>query len=164
MNRVRKAVVCSMLMACGVVLPVLFHSIPNSGRVLLPMHIPVYLCGLFCGPQYGLICGVFTPVLSMLLTSMPPAAVLGPMMIELGIYGLVSGFMMKRSHNVLLSLVSAMLAGRAAFGLMNALVFHPGQYSFGIWISAAFVTAAPGIVIQLILIPIVMKLLKHCNI
>lgn len=38
-----------------------FHVIPNGGSVFLPMHIPVLICGLFCGAPYGLACGIITP-------------------------------------------------------------------------------------------------------
>ena len=159
--------VTALLMACGVVLPMMLHSIPNAGRILLPMHIPVLLCGLYCGGLYGLICGVFTPLLSFMMTSMPGPGYLLPMMVELAVYGLVSGIMMDRVHSVkgtkkvLLCLVIAMLAGRIVYGLMNALVLRAGQYSIAMWVSASFVTAAPGIAAQLILIPLIMKLLKR---
>ena len=167
MNQVKRMMVTALLMACGVVLPMMLHSIPNAGRILLPMHIPVLLCGLYCGGLYGLICGVFTPLLSFMMTSMPGPGYLLPMMVELAVYGLVSGIMMDRVHSVkgtkkvLLCLVIAMLAGRIVYGLMNALVLRAGQYSIAMWVSASFVTAAPGIAAQLILIPLIMKLLKR---
>ncbi len=72
----RQLVMAALCAALGVVLPVALHSIPNAGSILLPMHIPVLLCGLVCGPVYGLGCGVLTPLLSSLITGMPPAAVL----------------------------------------------------------------------------------------
>ena len=167
MNQVKRMMFTALLMACGVVMPMMLHSIPNAGRILLPMHIPVLLCGLYCGGLYGLICGVFTPLLSFMMTSMPGPGYLLPMMVELAVYGLVSGIMMDRVHSVkgtkkvLLCLVIAMLAGRIVYGLMNALVLRAGQYSIAMWVSASFVTAAPGIAAQLILIPLIMKLLKR---
>ena len=166
MSQVKKMMVTALLMACGVVLPMMLHSIPNAGRVLLPMHIPVLLCGLTCGGLYGLVCGLFTPLLSFIMTSMPAAGYLPAMMVELAVYGLVSGVLMdkvqsvKGTKKVLVCLVMAMLAGRIVYGLMNALVLRAGQYSMTMWISASFITAAPGIVIQLILIPLIMKLLR----
>ena len=89
----RKLVMAAMCAALGVVLPQAFHMVPNAGSVLLPMHIPVLLCGLACGWPYGLACGILAPLLSSLLTGMPPAAYLPSMLCELAAYGLVSGLM-----------------------------------------------------------------------
>lgn len=62
----RKLVMAAMCAALGVVLPQAFHMVPNAGSVLLPMHIPVLLCGLACGWPYGLACGILAPLLSSL--------------------------------------------------------------------------------------------------
>lgn len=47
-NSVRRLVASALCMALGITLPQAFHMIPNAGSVLLPMHIPVLLCGLLC--------------------------------------------------------------------------------------------------------------------
>ncbi len=53
----------AMFMAIGIVLPFFTGQIPQIGKMLLPMHIPVLLCGLICGWQYGLIVGFVMPFL-----------------------------------------------------------------------------------------------------
>jgi len=73
-TKIFRLIITSLCIAIGVVLPVAFHSIPNAGSIFLPMHIPVLLCGLICGPFYGLACGILAPLLSCLLTGMPPVA------------------------------------------------------------------------------------------
>ena len=87
----RKLVSCALCIALGVLLPMAFHVIPNAGSVFLPMHIPVLICGLFCGWPYGLACGILTPFISSVTTGMPPAMMLPQMMVELAVYGLVAG-------------------------------------------------------------------------
>lgn len=165
----RKMVMAAMCVALGVVLPMAFHSIPNAGSVLLPMHIPVLLCGLACGWPYGLACGILAPLLSSLLTGMPPMAYLPAMLCELAAYGLVSGLMaafirMKNSAAATYTqLVVSMLAGRVVYGLMNALIFRAGAYSFQVFFTAAFVTALPGIVLQLLLLPPILVLLRKAQ-
>ena len=77
-----------MCLALGVILPQAFHMIPNAGNIFLPMHIPVLICGFICGPFYGLTVGIITPCLSHIIFSMPPAMMLGQMIVELGVYGL----------------------------------------------------------------------------
>ena len=81
---VKKLVFTAVCAALCLVLPMAFHSIPNAGQVILPMHIPVLLCGLVCGWQYGLLCGILGPLVSSVLTAMPPAAILPGMMVECG--------------------------------------------------------------------------------
>ena len=96
--RTKKLVLAALFLAIGVVLPTATHSIPNAGSVLLPMHIPVLLCGLTCSWQYGLLCGLLSPALSSLITGMPPAAVLPAMVCELAAYGLLSGLSARLVH------------------------------------------------------------------
>ena len=84
MSPVKKIVLTALFTALCVVLPMAFHSIPNAGSIFLPMHIPVLLCGLVCGWAYGGLCGLVGPLLSSVMTSMPPAAVLPGMMVEIG--------------------------------------------------------------------------------
>ncbi len=162
----KKLIVTALCMALGVVLPMAFHAVPNAGSVLLPMHIPVLLCGLSTGPVYGLLCGIFTPILSSLLTGMPKVPYLFTMMFELAVYGLMAGVLIhfikenKPVVNLYLSLAGAMLAGRVIYGIVNALIFQAGSYSFQLWLTASFVTAFPGIVLQLLLLPAVVRALQ----
>lgn len=168
-KQTKRLVSAAMCVALGVVLPLAFHSIPNAGSIFLPMHIPILLCGLLCGWQYGLACGILAPVLSSLITGMPPAAYLPSMLCELAAYGFMSGLLIqyiktgRRFADLYLSLIAAMLVGRVLFGILNALIFQAGNYSFSLFVAAAFVTALPGIVIQLILIPSVVRLLEKAN-
>ena len=166
MFSVKKIVTASLLIALGIVLPMAFHSIPNAGRIFLPMHIPVLLCGLTCGLPYGLAVGVMTPILSHLLTGMPPTVMLPSMVCELAAYGAVSALLMYyvKVKNIYLkiyiSLIGTMVFGRVFYGILNALIFSAGEYSMQIWLTAAFVTALPGVAIQLILIPAVIIALQ----
>ncbi|MBQ9158465.1 MAG: ECF transporter S component [Erysipelotrichaceae bacterium] len=167
MNNTKKLVLTALFAAIGVVLPQAFHMIPNAGSVILPMHIPVLIAGFLVGPVYGLACGIITPLLSHLFFSMPPAPVLPGMLCELAVYGLMSGLLNKaiKMENQLAKayvvLIGAMLCGRITYGILNALIFRAGSYSMQAWLSAAFVTAIPGIIIQLLLIPILVIRLRR---
>jgi niacin transporter len=169
MSKTKKIIYTALCMALGVVLPIAVHSVPNAGSVLLPMHIPVLLCGLICGWPFGLLCGAVTPVLSSLITGMPPMAYVPSMAIELAVYGFVSGLLIniiktkKQTANIYITLIIAMIAGRLAYGTVNALIFRVGNYSMQIWITSAFITSLPGIIIQLVLIPIIILALQKAN-
>lgn len=169
MNKTKQLVLTALFVAIGVALPQAFHAIPNAGSIFLPMHIPVLISGYALGPLFGLICGILTPLLSHLIFQMPPAPVLPGMLCELAVYGLITGLLNKviKIENRLLRnyvvLIGAMLCGRITYGILNSLVFRAGQYSMQAWISAAFVTAIPGIIIQLVLIPILVDRLQKAN-
>ncbi len=156
---IRSIVPPGLFVALGVTLPLVFHGIPNAGATFLPMHLPVFLCGLLCSWGSGLLCGFLTPLLSFLLTGMPPTALLPGMLCELMIYGAMSGFLRQKTRtrnkmlNLYIALFGAMLAGRAVVCLFNLLLFMPGQYSLSTWVTSAFVTAVPGITIQLLFVP-----------
>lgn len=160
MTTVKKSMITAVCIALCVVLPMALHAIPNAGTLISPMHLPVLLAGLLCGWPFGLLCGIAGPVLSSLITGMPPAAYLPGMVVELAVYGLAAGLLMRliRTGRLLadlyISLTAAMLAGRIAAGLARALIFAAGSYSFSAWATGYFISSLPGILIQLILLPI----------
>lgn len=165
---VKRTILAAMFVALCVVLPIAFHGIPDAGSVFLPMHIPVLICGMVCGWPYGFLCGLLGPLLSSLITSMPPAAYLPPMMVECAVYGAVTGLVLKYVHtgklrlDLYISLITAMLAGRVVAGIAKALIFAPGM-TLDVWIAGSFVTALPGIVIQLVAVPLLVAVLMKAR-
>lgn len=155
--------------AIGLILPKFIHIIPisNPGSILLPMHIPVLLCGFISGLPYGIICGVTLPLLSFLVTGMPPVFPVGiAMAFELATYGALTAiFYQMMKGRVFFSLVGAMIGGRIVLGLVNIILysFTDNVYGFTFFLTSAFVTALPGIIIQLIIIPAIMKAIEHAK-
>ena len=167
MSLVKKSIVTAVCIALCYVLPLLFHGVQNAGQVFLPMHLPVFLCGLVCGWPFGLLCGLAGPALSSALTTMPPVAILPVMMIELAVYGTISGLMMRLVRtkctyaDLYISLLVAILSGRVVAGLAKALIFARGNYSMASWVTGYVLTSWPGTLIQLVLIPsVVFALMK----
>ena len=167
MTVVKRMVTTAICAAMCVVLPLAFHAIPNAGTILLPMHIPVLLCGLVCGWPYGLVCGLLGPFISS-FTGMPPMAVLPGMMVECGAYGLVTGLMMKMvrtgrtTADLYISMGAAMILGRVLSGLAKALIFSPGTPAFA-WVPTSLVTGIPGIIIQLVVMPLLITALTRAK-
>ena len=165
----KKLIITALCTALCVVLPWAFHGIPNAGSVLCPMHIPVLLCGLVCGWQYGLVCGMLGPFLSSILTQMPPLGYLPGMLVELAVYGLVTGLCMrlvqtkKYVADLYISLIVGMLCGRAVAGIAQSLLFSAGEYSLALWVTSYFVTALPGIAMQLAFVPAIVRTLKKAK-
>ena len=167
MSNVKKSIITAVCIALCYVIPLMFHGIQNAGSIFCPMHIPVFICGLICGWQYGLLCGIAGPALSSALSGMPPVAILPSMMVELAVYGTAAGLMMKLVRtkstyaDLYISLIVAIVCGRVLAGLAKALIFGRGSYSMSAWIAGSVVTSWPGTVIQLVFIPtIVFALMK----
>lgn len=163
----RKSMVTAICMALCVVLPLAFHLVPDGGTLFSPMHLPVLLCGLVCGWQYGLLCGILGPVLSSFITGMPGIGYLPTMMIELTLYGFISGLLIKILHtgrktaDIYISLISAMIIGRIITGIVRAFLFAPGSLSIQLWATSYFLSCLPGIIVQLVLVPILYHALER---
>ncbi len=147
--------------ALGIILPfAVSHGMGLPGTLLLPMHIPVLLCGFICGPLFGTLCGLILPILSSVLTAMPSLFPMVPIMTaELAVYGLVSGILFYKTslgthkRGIYVSLIAAMLAGRVAYGtVFYLLVLGFGELkALSVW--AAVLQGLAGIILQLLLIP-----------
>ena len=167
MKSTKKLVLSALFLALGYVLPFFTGQIPAIGKMLLPMHIPVLLCGFVCGWQYGLIVGFIVPLFRSVLAGMPvmmPTAV--GMAFELAAYGIISGMMYqklpKKTINIYFSLIAAMIGGRIVWGLVSILLYgmQGNAFSWTMFMGGALLNAIPGIVIQLVLIPVVIIILE----
>ncbi len=160
-NATKNLSIAGLLIAVGVVLPIAFHSFAYGGRIFLPMHIPVLLAGFLLPWGYACIVGAVTPLLSFLFTSMPPVPNVFTMMAELFAYALfVSIFYKKFKWGIYQSLILSMLIGRVVSILANWLIIVAIMHKSLILkevLYALFVTGLPGIAIQLVLIPILVK-------
>jgi len=171
MQSTKHLVLTALFLALGIVLPFLTGQIPEIGSMLLPMHLPVLLCGFVCGWPYGLAVGFITPLLRSLLFGMPPMfpkAV--AMAFELAAYGALAGLFyrllpLKNTLRIYLSLIGSMLGGRIVYGLVCIPLMGLARvpYSFAIFFTSAFTEALPGIVVQLLLIPALLLALQKAH-
>ena len=157
-NYIWNLVLSAMFMAIGLVLPFFTGQIPQIGSMLLPMHLPVLLCGLICGWQYGGVVGFVLPLLRYVMFGMPPIFPTGlAMAFEMAAYGMIAGALYKHS------LLIAMVGGRIVWGaVMVVLSGVSGQaFTWQLFLSGAFLTAIPGIILQLVFIPALMVALDR---
>lgn len=160
-------VLSAMFLALGLVLPFLTGQIKEIGSMLLPMHIPVMLCGLVCGWQYGLVVGAIVPIMRSALFGMPvmfPSAI--SMAFELATYGFVIGFLFSHAKwkcikSLYRCLIISMVCGRVVWGISQSILLGLGDNGFTLtaFLSGAVLNAIPGIILQLVLIPAVMLVL-----
>ena len=165
-NDIRKLTLAAMFLALAFVLPFLTGQIPQIGSMLCPMHIPVLLCGFFCGAPWGLAVGLLAPVIRSFALGMPPMFPTAfCMAFELAAYGFVAGWLYnklpKRKVYVYVSLLCAMVLGRIVWGVVMFACMGLDASKFGLtaFVAGAFTNAIPGIVLQIILIPVLVILL-----
>ncbi len=167
-KRTQTLVLAGLLLALGMVLPFLTLQIKEIGDSLLPMHLPIMLCGIFCGWKYGLICGLLLPFLRSVCFGMPPAYPNAVWMaLELAAYGysvaiLFENIFKKRFFYIYPSLIISMIFGRIIWGLSKAVLLGLADkvFTIGMFFAQGFADAVPGIVLQLILIPLIVKFKK----
>lgn len=162
----------AMFIAIGIVLPFFTGQIQQVGKMLLPMHLPVFLCGLICGWPYGLAVGAILPVMRSFLFSAPvmyPSAI--AMSFELATYGFVAGFLFSNARwqcvkSLYRCIITAMLAGRLVWGVVMLLLsgVAGNTFTFTSFVATAFAQALPGIILQLLLIPGIMLALDKTHI
>lgn len=165
---VQQLTATALCLALCLVLPFLTGQIPEIGNALCPMHLPVLLCGLLVGPVWGAAVGAMAPLLRFALFGMPPIFPTGAAMcVELAAYGLVSGLLYarlpKKPAGVYTALIAAMLCGRIAWGVMQVIFsgVTGSAFTWAAFMAGAFTSAIPGIIIQLVLVPIIVLALQR---
>ena len=169
-KNVRNLTMSALFLALGLVLPIFTGQIPQIGSMLLPMHIPVFLCGLICGGPWGALVGLILPLLRSVLFGMPPLFPTAiAMCFELMTYGFVAGFLYNRSRwqcviALYRSMIASMVAGRLVWGVAQIVLLGLSGSAFTLqaFMAGALLNAIPGIVLQLLLlIPAIMVALNR---
>ena len=166
-NEIKRITLSAMFLALAFVMPFLTGQIPQIGSMLCPMHIPVLLCGFFCGAPWGLVVGCSAPILRSFTLGMPPMFPTAfCMAFELAAYGFVAGWLHgrlpKKKVNVYISLLAAMLIGRLVWGCMMfcCMGFDISKFGLSAFLAGAVFNAVPGIVVQIVLIPVLVIALE----
>lgn len=169
--KLRKMTLAAMFLALAYVMPFLTGQIPEIGAMLCPMHVPVLLCGFICGPVWGSGVGFVAPLLRSFTLGMPPPFPAATCMaFELMTYGAIAGLMHKRLPHgkgwIYVSLPVAMIAGRLVWGaaMFVCMGISGGSFTFAAFLAGAVTNAIPGIIVQIVLIPLlVMALEKYAK-
>lgn len=167
-TKLLKMILAALFLALAYVMPFLTGQIPEIGAMLCPLHIPVLLCGFICGWPWGLAVGIIAPLFRSLTLGMPPLFPTAVCMaFELAAYGAIAGLMHKllprKKSSIYASLIVAMLVGRLVWGaaMMVCVGIGGGAFTFAAFVAGAFTNALPGIVVQLVLIPILVMILEN---
>lgn len=166
----KKLVLSGLFLAIAYLLPFLTGQIPEVGSMLLPMHLPVLICGFVCGWPYGLAVGFVAPLLrSMVLGMPPPFPVAVAMAFEMAAYGALTGIFYhkfpKKIPFLYADLLIAMVGGRIVWGVTMVICMgiKGGAFTWAAFLSGAVLTAIPGIVLQLVLVPLIVVALQKAK-
>ena len=170
-KNIKSLTLSALFLALGFILPMLTGQIPVLGKALLPMHLPIFLCALICGWKYATVIGFFLPLLRSLLFSVPvmyPTAI--AVAFEMAAYGIITGILYahlpKRPIlSVYLAMLPAMLVGRTVRLLAEVLLlgFKGNPFVWRAFFVSTILNASPGILLQLLIVPAVMLVLKRAN-
>ena len=175
-NIVKKIVITALCIALCYILPFVTGQVPQINSIFSPMHIPILLCGIICGPYYAFIAGAFSPIFRSLILIMPPMFPTAiAMAFELAAYGFFSGTAykllktktkMKEITAVCTALITAMISGRIIWGIATAILtgIQGNSYTFGAFFTTAFIQGFPGMICHIIIVPLMVFALKKAKI
>ena len=166
---VRNMVIAALMLALAYVLPNFTGNIPQIGSMLLPMHLPTILCGFLCGGPWGAAVGFIAPLMRSAILGMPPpfpTAV--SMAFEMAAYGFAAGFLYQRLPRnlggIYASLIGAMVCGRVVWGIVMSILLMNGEgFTIAAFVAGAFANAIPGIILQLVAIPVIVLALQKAK-
>ena len=168
--QIRRLTYAALYLAIAMVLPFITGQIPEIGSALCPMHIPALLCGVMCGWPWGLAVGFIAPLLRSVVFGMPamfPGAV--AMAFELAVYGGMAGFLyqkLPRKKGVTYAvLLISMIAGRIVWGAVRVILagLSGSTFTWALFLAGAVTNAIPGIILQLVLIPILVIAMERAG-
>ncbi|MBR6743809.1 MAG: ECF transporter S component [Clostridia bacterium] len=168
----KKLTVSAMMLAIALLLPFLTGQLPSVGKMLAPMHLPVLLCGLICGPIFGFAVGAIAAPLRFVLFGAPPMPNVLYMTSELAAYGLLSGIfsriLPRRKLSLYVSLILSMIGGRIAYAIIFISINLSNAKTVEALIlpiiSATVLTAWPGMILQIVIIPTLLIVLEKAKI
>ena len=170
--RARELALGGMYLALGVLVPFVFHVAggPGIGKMLLPMHLPVLMAGLTLSPGVAAAVGFLAPLASGLLTPMPPlpiALLMAPELAALGgVAALVYRRVSSRRSGIIVATIAAMLADRLALSLWFLIVGSALglEMAWHKYVAAAVTIGAPGIALQLAVVPATVKAIEKIGV
>lgn len=166
----KKMILSAFFLALGLVMPFITGQIPEIGSMLLPMHIPVLICGFVCGWKYGGLVGFIVPLMRSVIWGMPPIMTAIGMAFELATYGMMTGLLYKIFPKgkvmIYIELIVAMFIGRVVWGVVSIVIYgiQGNAFSWQIFMGGALLNAIPGIILQIVLVPVLVMALQRLGV
>jgi len=135
-----------VFVACNLVLPQVFHLIPQGGVIFSPLSLVILAGAYKFGWKTGLLAALLSPLVNHLLTGMPAMTVLPVMTLKLTVLALVAGLTAQHFKTVSLSLIIGVVLVSMAIGCLGELLLTGGIDAT----IADFTIGWPGLLLQVI--------------
>ena len=136
----------AIFVACNLVLPQVFHLIPQGGIIFSPLSLVILVGAYKFGWKTGLLAAVASPLVNHLLTGMPAWEVMPVMTMKLAILALVAGLAAQRFKTVSLPLIIGVVLVTKALEALGELLLTGGIAAT----IADFTIGWPGLLLQIV--------------
>jgi uncharacterized membrane protein len=133
--------------AGNILLPYLCHTIPDGGKILLPLFFFTLIGSYKFGLKAGLMTAIISPLLNNLFFGNPPSAMLFDIILKSVFLAFVASYISKKTKKISMILLAAVvLSYQLAGGLIQWIINGSIQNSY-----SSFIIGIPGMVLQVIL-------------
>lgn len=156
-NEVKTYMWAALFVACNMLLPHLFHLIPQGGVIFAPLSLVILLGSYKFGWKTGLLAAVLSPLANHLLTGLPAWNVLQVMALKLVVLALCAGLTAQYFHKVSLPLIIGVV-------LVSELIGGLGEWLLTGGIAATvadFTIGWPGLLLQVFGTWLILKYLRN---
>ena len=134
----------TIFVVCNMVLPQLFHLIPQGGIIFAPLSFVILVGAYKFGWKTGLLAAVLSPIVNHLVFGLPEMSVLPVMMLKLVVLALVAGLVAQRFKTVTLPLIIGVVLISLAIGCLGEFFITDGIQAT----IADFTIGWPGLLLQ----------------
>ena len=143
----------TIFVACNLILPQVFHLIPQGGIIFSPLSLVILVGAYKFGWKTGLLAAVASPLVNHLLTGMPATAVLPVMTMKLAVLALVAGLSAQHFKTVSLPLLIGVVLVSKAIEALGELILTGGIAAT----IADFTIGWPSLLLQIVVGYLVIK-------
>ena len=118
-NSLTTYMAAALFIVGNIVLPQLFHFVPDGGKMWLPIYFFTLVGAYKYGWRVGLLTVIASPLANSLLFGMPAAAVLPAIMLKSLLLAVIAGYMAQRFHKASLGLLIAVVLGYQFLGTLG---------------------------------------------
>jgi len=111
--------VAALFIAGNIVLPQLFHLVPQGGATWLPIYFFTLVAAYKYGWRVGLLTAVLSPVVNSVLFGMPPAAALPAIVLKSVLLAVFAGLAATRFRKATIGLLLAVVLAYQAVGTLG---------------------------------------------
>ena len=146
----------AVFVACNLVLPQLFHLIPQGGVIFSPLSLVILAGAYKFGWKTGLLAALASPLVNHAITGMPAWEVMPVMTLKLAVLALVAGFAAQRFKTVSLPLLIGVVLVSKAIGCLGEFILTGGIAAT----IADFPIGWPGLLLQVFGAWLILKYVK----